>query len=83
MNKKAFYRTAPATPGLWYISFKEFYIVYILQASNLAPRYHIDGFSMTIKKVKREDAGRYLFQAKNDIGETTMEIFLNIFYAPK
>ena len=63
--------------------FKLYYFIYFLQASNLAPRYHIDGFSMTIKKVQREDAGRYLFQAKNDIGETTMEVFLNIVYAPK
>lgn len=53
-----------------------------LEVSNLPPRFHIDGFKLTISQVKREDAGKYLFKATNGMGDKTMEIQLSVFYGP-
>lgn len=52
-------------------------------AQSLPPRFSTLDQSLTIKDVRREDSGLYIFGADNEIGETRKELRLDVLYHPR
>ena len=50
----------------------------ITSSDNTKIEYLDDGFRFFMSKVSLKDAGQYSFEAKNDVGCDTMELFVNI-----
>ena len=56
------------------------YPVCLLQKDQFPERFHFKDSTIKIKKTRREDAGLYLLEATNDLGEKSKEVFLTVQY---
>ena len=45
-----------------------------------ADRFNIKDATLEIRKTRRQDAGLYLLEASNDLGEKSKEVFLTVQY---
>ena len=56
------------------------YLSCLLQKDQFPERFHFKDSTIKIKKTRREDAGLYLLEATNDLGEKSKEVFLTVQY---
>ena len=56
--------------------------VFLFQRDRFPDRFNIKDSSLSIRKTKRGDAGLYLLDAANDLGEKSKEIHLSVQYLP-
>ena len=52
----------------------------LLQKDSFPDRFQIKDSTINIRKTQRQDAGLYLLEASNDLGEKSKEIILTVEY---